>query len=71
MTMDRIGIDVGRKLPLEDAVAWARRHGVAHIDIQLDTGANAFTRIDAERGRRCVGRRKRRACGSRCIPPLR
>ncbi len=44
----RIGIDVGEKLPLEDAVAWAERNGVRIIDVQLD-GENAFTRIDATR----------------------
>ena len=45
----RIGIDVGEKLPLEDAVAWAAKHGVGIIDVQLDGGDNAFTRIDATR----------------------
>jgi sugar phosphate isomerase/epimerase len=45
----RIGIDVGRKLPLEDAVAWAAAHDVQIIDIQLDTGANVVTSIDAAR----------------------
>ena len=45
----RIGIDVGRRLRPEDAVAWAREHDVQIIDIQLDTGDNAFTRIDAAR----------------------
>lgn len=48
---DRIGIDVGRKLKLEDAIAWAAAHGVRHVDIQLDTGENAFSRIDAARAR--------------------
>lgn len=48
---ERIGIDVGRKLTIEDAVRWAERHGVRHIDVQLDTGANAFTRIDTSRAR--------------------
>jgi sugar phosphate isomerase/epimerase len=48
---ERIGIDVGRKLPIEHAIAWARRHDVRHIDIQLDTGENAFNRIDAARAR--------------------
>jgi sugar phosphate isomerase/epimerase len=48
---DRIGIDIGRKLRLEEAIDWAARHGVRHIDVQLDTGANAFTRFDAERAR--------------------
>src|SRR3954452_21692564 len=46
---DRIGVDVGRKLRLEDAVAWAAGHGVRFIDVQLDTGANALGTIDAAR----------------------
>lgn len=49
---DRIGIDIGRKLPLEDAVEWAARHAVRYIDIQLDTGANALGTIDAARAAR-------------------
>ncbi|HEY1931261.1 MAG TPA: TIM barrel protein [Acetobacteraceae bacterium] len=47
--LDRIGIDVGRKLRLEDAIEWAARHGVRIIDVQLDTGDNAFTRFDGAR----------------------
>ena len=47
--IDRIGIDVGRKLRLEDAIAWAARYGVGCIDVQLDTGDNAFTRFDDAR----------------------
>jgi sugar phosphate isomerase/epimerase len=47
--LDRIGIDVGRKLKLEDAIAWAASHGVRFIDVELDTGANAFTSFDATR----------------------
>ncbi|HEX3954351.1 MAG TPA: TIM barrel protein [Stellaceae bacterium] len=46
---DRIGIDIGRKLALEDAVAWAAAHQVRYIDMQLDTGANALQTIDAGR----------------------
>jgi sugar phosphate isomerase/epimerase len=46
---DRIGIDVGRKLRLEDAVAWAVQHDVSLIDVQLDTGPNAVTLFDAAR----------------------
>jgi sugar phosphate isomerase/epimerase len=46
---DRIGIDIGRKLPLEDAVAWAAAHSVRFIDVQLDTGRNALGAIDAHR----------------------
>ena len=46
---DRIGIDIGRKLALEDAVAWAAAHDVRFVDVQLDTGANALGTIDARR----------------------
>ena len=46
---DRIGIDIGRKLPLEDAIAWAAAHDVRFVDVQLDTGANALGTIDAPR----------------------
>jgi sugar phosphate isomerase/epimerase len=49
--MDRIGVDIGRKMRLEDAIEWAAANGVRHIDIQLDTGANAVTSFDAARGR--------------------
>jgi sugar phosphate isomerase/epimerase len=51
---DRIGIDIGRKLALEDAVEWAAAHGVRFVDVQLDTGANALGTID---GRRAAGLR--------------
>jgi len=46
---DRIGIDIGRKLPLEDAVSWAAAHDVRFVDVQLDTGRNALGTIDAAR----------------------
>jgi len=36
---------------LEDGIAWAAEHGVRYIDIQLDTGENAFTRFDDARAR--------------------
>jgi sugar phosphate isomerase/epimerase len=49
---DRIGIDVGRKLPLEEALAWAAAHEVRFVDVQLDTGANALGTIDAGRATR-------------------
>lgn len=48
---DRIGVDVGRKRGIDSAIAWAAEHGVRHIDVQLDTGENAFSRIDAARAR--------------------
>ena len=46
---DRIGVDIGRKLPLEDAAAWAATHDVRFVDVQLDTGANALDTIDEPR----------------------
>jgi sugar phosphate isomerase/epimerase len=52
---DRIGVDVGRRLKLEDAIAWAARNGLRHIDIQLDTGENALPKFDAKR---CAAVRK-------------
>jgi sugar phosphate isomerase/epimerase len=57
ITPDRIGIDVGRKLRLEDAVGWAGQHDVGIIDIQLDTGANVVTGFDQARAHAI-----RRAC---------
>ena len=46
---DRIGIDVGRRLKLEDAIEWAAKNDVRYIDIQLDTAANALTAFDDRR----------------------
>ena len=46
---DRIGVDVGRRLKLEDAIEWAAKNGLRHIDIQLDTGENALPLFDAKR----------------------
>ena len=47
----RIGIDVGRTLRPEDAVVWARDHDVQIVDIQLDVGDSAFTRIAGARAK--------------------
>lgn len=47
---DRIGVDIGRRMKLEDAIDWAADREVRYIDIQLDTGANAFTTFDEARG---------------------
>src|SRR5260370_23963813 len=46
---ERIGVDIGRKLALEEAIAWAAAHRVQLIDMQLDTGANAMNAIDDAR----------------------
>ena len=47
--LDRIGIDISRRLPLEAAINWAAKHGLKHIDIQLDTGDNALDKFDTKR----------------------
>ena len=59
---DRIGVDIGRRLRLEDAVTWAERHDVRYIDVQLDTASNALTSFDE---RRCAAIRA--ACAERGI----
>lgn len=46
---DRIGIDLGRKIRLEEGIEWAAKNGVKYIDIQLDTAANAITTFDDKR----------------------
>lgn len=52
---DRIGVDLGRKIRLEDGIEWAAQNGVRFIDVQLDTGENALTAFDAKR---CAAVRK-------------
>jgi len=47
--LDRIGIDLGRKIRLEQGIELAARHGIRFVDVQLDTGDNAFDRFDAGR----------------------
>ncbi len=46
---DRIGIDISRRMKLEDAIEWAAGNQVRFIDIQLDTAANAVTTFDDRR----------------------
>jgi sugar phosphate isomerase/epimerase len=52
--IDRIGIDVGRKLPVEEAIAWAARNGVRAIDVQTDIAPNALESFDAARSARVL-----------------
>lgn len=52
---DRIGIDLGRKIRLEEGIEWAARNGVRFIDIQLDTAENALPTFTAKR---CSGVRR-------------
>jgi len=47
--LDRIGIDFGRRMPMERAIEWAAANSVRFIDIQLDTGANRVNEIDDAR----------------------
>jgi sugar phosphate isomerase/epimerase len=46
---DRIGIDLGRRIRLEEGIEWAAKHGVRFIDIQMDTATNAVTAFDDAR----------------------
>jgi hypothetical protein len=46
---DRIGVDVGCRLRLEEAISWAAAHDVRYIDIPLDTADNVFTSFDDAR----------------------
>lgn len=53
--LDRIGVDISRRLKLEDAIDWAVKNEIRHIDIQLDIGQNALPTFDKKR---CAGIRK-------------
>jgi sugar phosphate isomerase/epimerase len=46
---DRIGIDAGRKLPVEEAVEWAADNGVRYLDCQIDIEPNALESFDEGR----------------------
>jgi sugar phosphate isomerase/epimerase len=46
---DRIGIDLGRRLRLEEGIEWAAKNEVRYVDIQLDTAANAITTFNDKR----------------------
>ena len=46
---DRIGIDVGRKLSVEDAIAWASENDVTYVDCQIDIEPNALESFDENR----------------------
>ncbi|WP_245524561.1 sugar phosphate isomerase/epimerase family protein [Methylobacterium nonmethylotrophicum] len=45
----RIGVDLGRATPLEEALPWAAARGVRFLDVELDTGPNALPRLDDAR----------------------
>jgi len=46
---DRIGIDAGRKLSVEDAIDWVADNGVRFVDCQIDIEPNALESFDEAR----------------------
>jgi sugar phosphate isomerase/epimerase len=44
--IDRIGVDVGRRIAAEDAITWASENDVKYFDVQLDIAPNAMERFD-------------------------
>ncbi len=46
---ERIGVDLGRRIRLEEGIEWAAKNHVRYVDIQLDTADNAVTAFDDKR----------------------
>jgi sugar phosphate isomerase/epimerase len=46
---ERIGIDFGAKLPIEQALDWAQHNGVRYLDVRLGDTGNEFAGFDATR----------------------
>ena len=46
---DRIGIDLGRSIGLEEGIAWAADNAVFYVDAQADIAPNALESFDARR----------------------
>jgi len=46
---DRIGADLGNKLPIEEAVKWAAANRVYYLDVRIDTPPNALESFDEAR----------------------
>ena len=46
---DRIGIDFGRRLAVEDAIACAVANGVVYLDVEADIAPNAMESFDRQR----------------------
>jgi sugar phosphate isomerase/epimerase len=47
---DRIGVDIGRKLGVEEGLAWAAENGVKYVDFEVDRAPNAIEDFTPERG---------------------
>ena len=45
----RIGIDIGRRVSVEDGIEWASQNDVQIIDVQTDIHPNALESFDAKR----------------------
>ena len=45
----RIGIDIGRRISVEEGLEWAVRNDVHFIDVQTDVHPNALESFDAQR----------------------
>jgi sugar phosphate isomerase/epimerase len=56
---ERIGVDLGRKIRLEEGIEWAAKNEVRYIDIQLDTHDNAVTAFDERRAATVRGLREK------------
>lgn len=48
---NRLGIDCGRQLVIEEAIAWAARHGISYLEVEADHAPNALESFTAERCR--------------------
>lgn len=47
---DRMGMDTGKKLPVEEAIRWASENGVRFLDVQTDLAPNALAEIPSRAG---------------------
>ena len=45
----RIGIDIGRRIAVEQAIEWAAKHDIRFIDVQTDIAPNALESFDDTR----------------------
>ena len=50
----RIGIDIGRRVSVEDGLEWAAQNDVHIIDVQTDIHPNALESFDAKRIKNCL-----------------
>ena len=62
---ERIGIDLGRKLPLEEGIAWAGSNDVHYVDAQIDIEPNALESFDDTRCRTVLSPPSRTTCNFR------